>query len=374
MSQTERPTALIFRRRLLPWSETFIAEQGGALRRYRPVFVGYDREPGGAAYLEGRTVVLSSEHATVPAMAKALLKAARALTPRWRAALASYQPRLLHAHFGTNAVDAIGIARTFDIPLVVTYHGSDIAIERSRLALRRRARVFRAAERIIAVSEFIAAKLLDAGCPPVKLTVHHIGVDTERFAPAAAPREPATILFVGRLVPKKGLAHLLRAMRLVRDRVPAATLLVVGDGPLRSELEALAARVEPGAHFLGVQEPARVRALMRRATVLCAPSVVTRQGDAEGLPMTIVEAQASGLPVVAFPSGGSAEGIVHGETGFVAPPRDEAALADYLVQVLADPVTRERFATTARARALAEFDLTEQTRRLERIYDEARGL
>lgn len=112
---------------------------------------------------------------------------------------------------------------------------------------------------------------------------------------------------------------------------------------------------------------------LRSAAVLCSPSVVARDGNAEGLPMTIMEAQATGVPVVAFPSGGSAEGVEDGRTGFVVPARDEAALAEALIRVLGDGELRERLSLAAREFALRKFDLTHQTQKLETIYDRARG-
>jgi len=369
-----KPAAVIFRKRLLPWSETFIAAQGGALSRYHPVFVGYRMQEGGAKYLAGRDVVPLERHAAVPQLAKALVQGLRMLPPGWRRELARRRPAVVHAHFGVNALDANVIARAFRIPLVVTYHGMDIAIERGWRDRRERRRVFDAAARIIAVSDFIADRLREAGCPEHKLVVHHIGVDTTHFEPPPfETRSDSEILFVGRLVSKKGLTHLLRAMRTIRERVPAAELLIAGDGPLRERHEAEAAELGVRCRFLGVQTPAQVRELMRRAAVFCAPSVVAPDGNAEGLPMTIVEAQASGLPVVAYPSGGSAEGIRHGRTGYVAQPRDEEQLAAYLVDLLTDRSRREEFGAAARQWALDEFDLVKQTGRLEGIYDAARA-
>lgn len=367
-------SALIFRKRLLPWSETFIAAQGGALERYHPVFVGYKLKAGGAKYLKDEDVVVLSEHSALPALSKGALKALGWVTPAWRRALEERRPAIVHAHFGVNALDASAIARTFDVPLVVTYHGMDIAIERDSASSRReRAKVFDRAARVIAVSDFIAARVLEAGCPPEKLVVHHIGVDTALFAPDAAPREPAQILFVGRLVAKKGLTHLLAVMPRLQAELDDVELVVAGDGPLADEAHAEADRLGARVRWLGVQTPEQVRELMRRATVFCAPSVVAGDGNAEGLPMTIVEAQASGLPVVAFPSGGSAEGIRHGETGFVAPAKDEKALGDFLLELLRDPAKRETFSRAARQWVLDEFDLKRQTGRLEDLYDEVVG-
>ncbi len=368
------PTAIIFRKRLLPWSETFIAQQGGALRRYHPVFVGYERVQGGWRYLEGRDAVVLSEAARFPILSKGALKAFGRITDDWAEALAAHAPAIVHAHFGINAMDASVIARHFDVPLVVTFHGMDITVERGRRQRRERRRVFDAATAVIAVSEFIAERVSAAGCPPDKLFVHHIGVDTERFRPGDAPEEPGRILFVGRLVAKKGLDHLLRAMPAVQARVRGAELIVVGDGGLRERMEALARELGVNARFVGVQTPDRVLDWLRTAAVLCSPSVVAADGNAEGLPMTIMEAQATGVPVVAFPSGGSAEGVDDGRSGFVVPARDEDALAEALIRLLGDGELRERFSLAAREFALRKFDLAHQTEKLEAIYDRARGV
>lgn len=373
-SPDAKPTAIIFRKRLLPWSETFIAQQGGALRSYHPLFVGYQRVQGGSRYLEGLDAVVLSETARFPALSKGALKAFGRITRDWADALAAHGPAIVHAHFGVNAMDASAIARRFDVPLVVTFHGMDITVKRGWRHRRELRRVFDAATAVIAVSEFIAERVGAAGCPPEKLFVHHIGVDTERFRPAHAPAEPGRVLFVGRLVAKKGLDHLLRAMPAVQARVRGAELVVVGDGGLRERMEALARELGVDARFVGVQEPDRVMEWLRSAAVLCSPSVVARDGNAEGLPMTIMEAQATGVPVVAFPSGGSAEGVEDGRTGFVVPARDEAALAEALIRVLGDGELRERLSLAAREFALRKFDLTHQTQKLETIYDRARGV
>lgn len=373
--RSERPSALIFRKRLLPWSETFIANQGKALDRYHPVFVGYQRMQGGWKYLEGEDTVVLKETARVPLLTKGVLKALGWVTPDWAAVLAERSPKIVHAHFGVNAMDASALARRFDVPLVVTFHGMDIAVERGRRQRREQRRVFDRATRVIAVSEFIAAKVRAAGCPEEKLAVHHIGVDTERFSPGSEEEVvPGRVLFLGRLVPKKGLDHLLRAMSTVRAAVPGAELIIVGDGPLRERMEAIAREHDVRCRFMGVQSPEEVAAWLRSAAVLAAPSVVAGDGNAEGLPMTIMEAQATGVPVVAYPSGGSAEGVEEGRSGFVVAPRDEPALAERLIEVLSDDGLRRRLSEGARDFALREFDLRLQTERLEAIYDDARGL
>lgn len=338
------------------------------------MLVGYSRDPSGAAYLVGRPQLLLQEHSLFPALEKFLLKSAGRAPRRWLRAIAETRPAVVHAHFGSSALPASRIARALRVPLVVTYHGMDITVAaRTAAEAERRRRAFAAADRVIAVSHFIADALRAAGCPEGKIVVHYIGVDTSRFTPGPAPRAAHEVLYVGRLVEKKGVTHLIRAMAEVRRAVPAAELTVAGDGPLREGLEREAAQLGVPARFLGVQTPAQVQELMRRAAVLCGPSIADARGNAEGLPITFLEAQACGLPLIVSTSGGTGEGIVHGETGFLFSPGDEALLAQQLRTLLGDPELRARMSVAARAHVERHFDLARQTAVLEGIYDEVRS-
>ena len=370
MTVDPRRTAVIFRKRLLPWSETFIGAQVGAMARYHPVLAGYSRDSRGAKYLEGREVLVLDEHSAFPALERGLLKLGR-VPRRWLRAIAATGPSLVHAHFGTNAPPAAHIARKLGVPLIVTYHGVDItSVPRTDAQRHRRQEVFRSADRVLAVSRFIARAVRDAGCPPEKIVVHYIGVDTEFFSPSDRPRASSQVLFVARLVPKKGLIHLIRALERVRTMVPDVELLVAGDGPLRAELEREASGRGVRATFLGVQTPAQVRELMRGATLLCGPGVVASTGDAEGLGIIFLEAQAVGLPVIASTSGGIAEGIVDGETGLLHAPGNEEMLAEHLTTLLTDPDRCRHMGEAGRAHVVRTFDLRRQTRALEGLYDD----
>jgi colanic acid/amylovoran biosynthesis glycosyltransferase len=369
----DQPTAVVFRKRLLPWSETFIAAQVGAMTRYRPLLVGYSRDPRGTPYLEGRDQLLLDDHGIIPGLSRLLLKATGRMPQGWLDTIVARRPAVVHAHFGTNAPPAIRIARTLKRPVIVTYHGVDItAAPRNEKQRKQRSAVFAAADRVIAVSQFIADSLRAAGCAPQKTLLHYIGVDTDFFSPRPGPRPANRILFVGRLVTKKGLIHLIRAMPRVRQTAPDAEVVVAGDGPLRPAIEREAALLRVPVTFLGVQTPVQVRELMRGATVLCGPGIVAGSGDTEGLPISFLEAQATGLPVVVSTSGGSEEGVVHDETGFLHRPGDEAAIAEHLLALLTDPQRRAAFGGAARAHILERFDLRRQTAKLEDIYDSVR--
>jgi glycosyltransferase involved in cell wall biosynthesis len=213
----------------------------------------------------------------------------------------------------------------------------------------------------LAVSEALREQAIARGYPAERTRVHYNGVDLERFRPGGEAREPGLILHVGRLVDKKGTRVLIDALA----RLPGARLVVIGEGPLRGALERRAAGA--GVRFLGALPSAEVAAWMRRASALAAPSLTAADGDAEGLPNVVVEAAASGLPVVATRHSGIPEAIDDGISGWLVAEGDAATLADRLAAALAAGPEMGR---AARALAEARFDGRRQAERLEAIYDE----
>jgi glycosyltransferase involved in cell wall biosynthesis len=183
---------------------------------------------------------------------------------------------------------------------------------------------------------------------------------------------------VGRLVEKKGCEHLIRAMGRVRGACPGVRLVIIGEGPLQTQLQQLAKQECPKTTFLGARSAHEVREWMNRAAVFCVPSTTARNGDQEGFGLVFSEAQAMGLPVVSFASAGVPEAVADGETGFLVPERDEAGLARNITLLLTDKQVWQRFSTAGSARVRSQFDLRRQTRVLEEIYasvtDKASGL
>ncbi len=299
------------------------------------------------------------------------------LAPRLYRQVQQLNPALIHAQFGLSGALALPLARTLKVPLVVHFRGADATVKdeyaqyssinhwiyfQRREALKREARLF------ITVSKFIKEKLLEQGFPAEKIVAHYHGVDTETFQPdPAVPREPV-VLFVGRLTDKKGCEYLIQAIAQVQATMPEVELVLIGDGPLKPSLEALANQSLSKHRFLGVQPPSVVRSWMNRARVLAAPSVTSPQGDAEGLPNVVLEAQAMGLPVVSTIHAGIPEAVVHGETGLLAPERDAQQLSEHILRLLQDFELWQRFSIKGRSHMQKLFNRRQQTRVLEEIY------
>jgi glycosyltransferase involved in cell wall biosynthesis len=193
------------------------------------------------------------------------------------------------------------------------------------------------------------------------------------FAGVAAPSDAKpVILHVARLVEKKGTAYLLEAFAKIASRHPAVELVVIGAGPLavpladRAHALGIAARVR----WLGARPHAEVRQWLSRAAVFSLPSCTAANGDAEGLGIVLVEAAASGVPVVATRHGGIPEAVEDGKTGFLVAERSAGELADALDALLSAESLRARMGGEARRLASERFDIRRQTEALERLYAE----
>jgi glycosyltransferase involved in cell wall biosynthesis len=182
--------------------------------------------------------------------------------------------------------------------------------------------------------------------------------------------DPASVLFVGRLVEKKGCEVLIRAMHRVQLRIPDVVLTIVGDGPLRASLEALAGSLGIRCRFTGAAPAALVRQLLRQTAVACVPSQTAQNGDSEGLPIIVLEAQSMGVPVVSTFHAGIPEAVVHGQTGLLAAEGDCEALAENLMLLLESEKLRAEYGARGAQRIAECFDLKSQTRCLEEIYAE----
>jgi colanic acid/amylovoran biosynthesis glycosyltransferase len=380
MRYESRQRVLIFRTDLLPISETFILAQAKALRRFEPRFVGLRRARPSLEIPES-VITAADGDGLGPQCARRLYKLA-GLGPRFHKRVGDLRAQLIHAHFGIDGVLALPLARAVKLPLIVTLHGYDATISDAefaktrtgRLYLNRRRDLWRHAAAILCVSDFIRAKALEAGFPEAKLRQQYIGVDPTRFRRTEQTGSVPSVLFVGRLVEKKGCDVLIRAMQIVQQQIPSVQTNIVGDGPLRSPLETLAKSLQVNCTFLGSCPSERIKQLLERSSLLCLPSRTASNGDTEGLPMVILEAQAMGVPVVSSLHAGIPEAVIHGLTGMLAPEEDYETLAEYLTLLLARDDLRLLFGSRAATFVRDKFNLEIHTRALEDIYEEVTSM
>ncbi len=291
------------------------------------------------------------------------------------ARLKSLSPSLLHAHFGTSAVNALPLQRRLDVPLVVTFHGYDATphdglrdgVMAWRYA-RLRPTLADCATSLLAVSDHIRKRVIALGIPESHIQTHYIGVDLTKFFPGQLEGREPVVLGVGRFVEKKGFDFLIDAMAEVQRSLPKLELVLIGSGELEDDLRRRASEKLSSFRIIGPLSPEEVTGWMRRARVLAAPSVTDRSGNTEGLPITILEALASGLPVVATRHAGIPEAVIDGESGFLVDERDPTALARRILDLARDDAGWAALSASCRQTAERTFDLATQTRRLEDIY------
>lgn len=288
-------------------------------------------------------------------------------------------PVLVHAQFGVEGVYALPLAKVLGVPLVTTFRGFDATYTTAALLKSRkpswimfamlRSQLARNGDLFLCVSDFLRRKVIALGFPAEKTVTHYTGIDVDAIHPVFT-RDSSTILHVARLVEKKGTRYLLEAFAHLQGMCPMAELVIIGDGPLRPELKALAGHlgIAERVSFLGTQTNQVVMEWMRKARIFCLPSVTARSGDAEGLPTSNQEAAAAGLPIVATRHSGNPELITDGVNGYLVPEKDPDALAQRLMQLLKDPGQCHRMGYASRAVIEERFNIKKQNQRLEELY------
>ena len=262
-----------------------------------------------------------------------------------------------HAHFASSAARLANLSWRMGGPTYsVTAHAKDIYHRdvrpdhlRDKLA---------AASFVATVSEanrqYLAGVLGNDG----RLNVVHNAVDLRRFRPAIGTgRDRQLVLAVGRLVEKKGLDDLVAACSLLARSGIALRLEIVGEGPERARLDEAAARSGTNVIFHGALPNERILALYERAAVFALPCVVAGNGDRDGLPTSVLEAMARGLPVVTTAVNGLRELVLDGRTGLVVPEHDPPALAAAIERVLTQPDLAARVARGARLYVEQDYSL-----------------
>lgn len=268
----------------------------------------------------------------------------------------------LHAHFASHpAAAAFVIHRLVDIPYSFTGHGSDLNRDQHMLCEKVAEASF-----VVPISNFFQEMII-ARCGEQyrhKINVIHCGVNTDIFQPVAAEEKEKSddalaIFCVGTLHEVKGQTYLIEACRLLRERGIPFHCHFLGDGPDESMLKAQTAQAGliDQIHFHGRLQHQEIVELLKGADVLVAPSVPTQDGRKEGIPVVLMEAMASGLPVISTNMSGIPELVEDGLNGFLTKPGDAQAVADDLQRLYLDPDLRQQLAQAGRDRVVDEFDL-----------------
>ena len=299
-----------------------------------------------------------------------------ALNRLYRLATTSARYDVVHAHFGYVADRFRFVSALWDAPLVVSFHGTDCTVYPRQHGRDCYRSLFGVAAAVTANSENTRRRLAQLGCPDQKLHQLSSAWDMDAFPFTLHPRQPHApirLLSVGRLVEGKGIAYAIRAVALLRDTVPHLRYDIVRDGPLRSGLQRLIAELglSDAVTLHGAWSSEEVQRTMAAAHLFVHACVTSREGDEEGQGMVLVEAQASGLPVVATRHGPFPEVVQDGLSGYLVPERDPAALADRLAYLIAHPEVADAMGRAGRQHVEQRFNSRLLTAQAVTIYEAA---
>ena len=279
--------------------------------------------------------------------------------------------QIVLAEYGPSGVALMDICQQANIPLLVHFHGYD-AGRADILAAQGQQypEMFGKAAGMIAVSQHMRAQLQRLGAPANKLHLIPYGVDVAAFA-ARNQAEPPYLLALGRLTPKKSPMRSIQAFAAIAVQVPQVRLIFAGDGELLAECQALAAQIglSDRIEFRGAVNHAAVPALLQGATALVQHSVTTENGDAEGLPLAILEAMATGIPVIATRHAGIPDAVTHGVEGLLSAEGDVAGMAAHMLQVLKAPQKARALGDAGKCRVAAHFSKGRYLSDLTRLID-----
>lgn len=287
---------------------------------------------------------------------------------------------LMHIYFGHTGVHLRKFIREWDRPVVVSFHGMDIMPRKQDPDyLAHMKDMLQVATLVLARSESLGEKLAELGCAKEKIRINRTGIPLQAFAKVerAAPAGGAwQIVQAARLIEKKGIDDALKAFAGFRKKYPAAHFHLAGDGPLRPKLEQLAGELglAGAVTFHGFCDQPGLVALYGRSHIFLHPSRTTAAQDQEGVPNAMLEAMATGMPVVATLHGGIPEAVTHEEDGLLAAENDAAALEQFLLRLAEEDGLYQRLADGAAASVRRNFDSASRIAALEGFYDEARAL
>ena len=284
---------------------------------------------------------------------------------------------LMHIYFGHTGVHLLPFIERWHKPCVVSFHGADVAEKKDIRDYAPKLRsLFDAVPLVLARSKSLAERLLTLGCPPERLRINRTGLPLHEF-PFIRRDAPTDgrwrFMQACRLIPKKGVATSLCAFAIFQKEFPNAELIIAGKGPLQAHLEELAEElgIVRKVHFRGFLPQKQLLELYGTSHAFLHPSETPPDQNQEGIPNSILEAMATGLPILATRHGGIPEAVDEGRSGWLVEERDFEALASAMKNLIRSPNAFREMGALASESVAANFEQREQIRQLESHYDEA---
>lgn len=284
---------------------------------------------------------------------------------------------IVHCHFGHRGnigvfLRDIGVING---KIVTTFYGRDISEFPETFGPNFYDDLFKNGDLFLVLSKHMKQKLIDLGAPEEHVTVHPLGIDTQRFKPADADssKNRVTLLSVGRFVEKKGFENALLAVSQLsdRDELPEYRYVIAGDGPLRDSLESIIEQKNlQTVKLAGWKTRSEIMDLYKRADIFLAPSITSERGDEEGTPTVIYEAMSMQLPVISTNHAGIPEQVQDGETGLLVEEGEIDELTEKLEYLLLNESIRNEMGKRGRERVKSSFDIKLQVKKLMGLYNQ----
>jgi len=278
------------------------------------------------------------------------------------------------AEFGPTATLVMDVCKTIGIPLIAHFHGFDAYRQRTLETFGRRyGTLFEIAVAIVAVSRDMQAQLVSLGAPTHKIHYNSCGVEPSVFTGADPLHSPPTFVAVGRFVNKKAPQLTLLAFKAVLEKVPDARMVMIGDGPLWEACYQMirSLGLSDAVELLGVRSQSEVAAIMQQARAFVQHSIRTRDGDSEGTPVAVLEAGASGLPVVATRHAGIKDAVIDQKTGFLVEEGDITGMAEHMMRLAKDAQLAADLGKAGRQWVGSEYSMDMSIKRLWAIIESA---
>ncbi len=296
---------------------------------------------------------------------------------RLRKEIIESDAKVLHVYFGHIGVHLLPLLEISPVPVIVSFHGADAQVDmdkpKHRAAMQR---MLELAKLLLVRSESLAERLVALGAAREKIRIQRTGIPLREitFTQRVAPKNGAWhCLQASRLIAKKGLSTSLRAFAEFAARYPKATLTLAGGGPLLNDLWSLVLKLglQKRVKFTGFLSQQKLRLQYANAHLFLHPSEMGEDGDQEGVPNSMLEAMACGLPIIATNHGGIPEAVEHGVSGLLVPERDHLALAGEMLALTSKPERYTAMSVAAAQRVEKEFNLKVTVAALEGFYEEA---
>ena len=284
---------------------------------------------------------------------------------------------IIHAHFGPSGNLSIFLKdlKAIEGRVITTFHGFDMSRYIKDKGDNVYDSLFAKGDLFLPISEYWKNKLIKLGCSKHKIIVHRMGVDTNKFL--FSPRKPKNddkviLLTIARLVEKKGVEYGIKAVAKVMQTHLNVEYRIVGDGPMKRNLEGLIEdlRIVDGVKLLGWKNQEKIVELMKDTDILLAPSVTSKDGDQEGIPVVLMEALAQGLPVLSTLHSGIPELVQDEISGFLIPERDVDALAAKLIYLIEHPEVWSDMGRAGRAYVEKYYDINKLNDQLVVLYQQ----